>query len=247
MNQAPRQAAPNTGLADNDHTVRRVELIDASELLAVTITPRLPQSFSVSLSNVSASNPIAPGVVASHGLCDPFFTAGTPDRDWGLEALAEDGNPAILAQAIHDQGLSIRIVNQTTDADGPGLLLPGTTYETTITIHPAEANLSLAFMYVPSNDLLVGTPPGGIHMWDAHGQPRAGDITRFLRLWDAGTEENQLPGTGSNQPLRQSDLNMGPSDPDPMVRVVADRYTYPSIRDLVLVMVTPVDDEDMSP
>ncbi len=241
MNQAPRQAEPNTGPADKDPTVRRVETIDASELLEVTVTPRSPQTFRVSLSNVSASDPIAPGVVASHGLCDPFFTTGAPDRDLGLEALAEDGNPAALAQAIHDQGLPVRVVNQTTDAEGPEPLLPGTTYETTITIHPAESNLSLAFMYVQSNDLFVGSPPGGINMWDAYGNPRSGDITGYLSLWDAGTEENQMPGTGSYQPLRQGNLYRGPVDPDSTVRIVADGYTYPTVQDLVLVTVTPLE------
>ncbi len=246
MNQAPRQPNPDTGPADADNTVRRVAMIDASELLEVTITPRAVQAFRISIANVSARDPIAPGIVASHGACDGVFTAGAPDRGLGLEALAEDGNPAALAQAIHDQGLPVRIVDRTTAADHPGPLLPGTAYETTIVVHPAEPNLSLAFMYLSSNDLFVGSPAGGINLWDVQGRPRTGDITGYLSLWDAGTEENQMPGTGSWQPLGQGDPNSGPDDPYPFVRHVADGYTYPSIQQLVRVIITPLDNVSMS-
>lgn len=241
MHQAPRQVGPNTGPADDDHTVRRVAGMDASELLEVTVTPRAVQTFKISLTNVSARDALAPGIVVGHGVCDGLFTEGAPDRGMGMEALAEDGNPAVLAQAIHDQGLPVQVARQTTAAGGPGPLLPGTTYETTITVHPAEPNLSLAFMYVPSNDLFVGSPAGGIPLWHANGQPRSGDITDYLHLWDAGTEENQMPGMGSHQPLRQGAPNTGPADPDPSVRLAADGYAYPLIQDLVRVTVTPID------
>ncbi len=244
MSQASRQSGPNTGAADKDNTVRRVDTVDANDLIVVTVTPRTPQTFKVSITNVSASDPLAPGIVTSHGFCDAVFTAGAADFGMGLEALAEDGHPASLAQAIHNQGLSVQVVNQTTEADSPGPLLPGTTYEITITIHPAEANLSLAFMYVHSNDLFIGSPPGGINMWNTHGDPLSRDITDYLSLWDAGTEENQPPGTGSYQPLQQENINMGPADPAPKVRLVADEFTYPSMPELVQVTVTPVEDEN---
>ncbi len=246
MNQAPRQAGPNTGPADDDNTVRMVPMMDASELLEVMITPRQAQTFTVSITNISATDPLAPGVIVSHGACDSLFTAGMPDRGMGLEALAEDGDPAPLAHTLHDQGLRVQSVNQTTMADTPGPLLPGTTYEATITVHPAEPNLSLAFMYVQSNDLFVGPDAGGIHLWDVQGHPRTGDITNYLSLWDAGTEANQKPGMGSYQPLRQMGANSGAADSDPYVRVVDDGYDYPHMHDLVHVTVMPIDSMTMS-
>ena len=59
LNQAPRQASLSTGPANDDNSVRRVDSIDAIELLEVSIKPRMPQTFRVSLTNVSARNPVA--------------------------------------------------------------------------------------------------------------------------------------------------------------------------------------------
>lgn len=257
-NQAPRQAGPNTGPADDDNTVRKVEMIDANELLHVTVTPRTVQTFQVSVANISEGAPLAPGVAVSHHACDAIFSTGMPDRGLGLEALAEDGHPGTLSATLQSQGLSTaRVVNQTVGADEPGPLLPGTTYEFTMEVHPAESSLSLAFMYVLSNDLFVGTSGAGIDLWDAHGQPISGDVTEHLNLWDAGTEANQAPGEGSDQPLMQSCPNTGPADANTAVRPVSGEYTvhgqtimaesdgydYPAVSDLVTVTVTPVDTE----
>ena len=59
-------------------------------------------------------------------------------------------------------GLTHGVFHTPVGIDGPGLLRLGTTYETKNTLHPAESHLSPAFMYAESNDLFVGTPPGGI-------------------------------------------------------------------------------------
>jgi len=36
------------------------------------------------------------------------------------------------------------------------------------------------------------------------GNPRTGDVTADVQLWDAGTEVNMEPGVGADQPPRQS-------------------------------------------
>ena len=142
-------------------------------------------------------------------------------------------------------GLTHGVFHTPVGIDGPGLLRLGTTYETKNTLHPAESHLSPAFMYAESNDLFVGTPPGGIPLREAHGNSRAEDITGYLSLWDAGTEANQGPGTGSDQLLRQSQPNTGPVDPESHVRMAEDGYAYPPVPELVLVTVTPLA-EDMT-
>jgi hypothetical protein len=48
------------------------------------------------------------------------------------------------------------------------------------------------------------------------------DLSSFLAVWDAGTEENQVPGVGANQAPRQPAANIGPADPDNRVRLYAD-------------------------
>ena len=238
-NQAPRQSGANTGPEDDDNTVRLVDDMDADQLVAVTVTPRQARHFQVSITNVSADRPIAPGVVVPHCACDPLFTEDRPDRGQGLESLAEDGNPSGLAEVLALQALPVQVLNTPVGADAPGPLLPGQTYQTTVFLEPSEPNLSLAFMYVLSNDLFLGSPAGGIMLWDEMGNPVSGDVTSSVYLWDAGTEHNQPPGEGDSQPLMQGAPDTGDADVDNTVRLVNDGYDYPVVADLIRVVVTP--------
>lgn len=102
--QAPRQAGPNTGAADPNNTVRQAtgtNLPAVSSTIRVTITPTSDTGFNVQINNLSGSTtPLAPGVFVIHSGSAPLFTAGSPDRGEGLGALAEDGNPGGLAEAV---------------------------------------------------------------------------------------------------------------------------------------------------
>jgi hypothetical protein len=119
-NQAPRQAGPNTGAADDDNAVRLSSdtydnLPDVSDVVRVTLHSDGPTSFRVRIENVSTGQtlatsdqmthavPLAPGVWVVHSGMDPLFTAGEPDRGEGLEGLAEDGSVAGLAEALNDR------------------------------------------------------------------------------------------------------------------------------------------------
>lgn len=237
--QLPRQPAPNSGPADDETAVRRVEGWEAQDWLEVTVTPRVTQTFGVSITNVSTDTPLAPGLAVSHRACDALFSAGMPDRGAGLEALAEDGAPETLAAALATQGLSAQVVNQPLTADRPSLLQPGETYAFSMAVHPVAPHLSLAFMHGLSNDLFVGTDARGIRLWDALGHPIAGDVTAYLRLWDAGTERNQPLGSGSHQLLTQNSSNAGADDPNNAIRPVPAAYDTPALSDLIRVVVTP--------
>jgi len=107
-NQAPRQAAPNIGAADSNSLIREVTSINGvsvTQLVSLTITPGAASGdFTITLTNNSgataASTPLAPGVWVISISDSPIFTSGTADNGSGLEALAEDGNNANLAEAL---------------------------------------------------------------------------------------------------------------------------------------------------
>jgi hypothetical protein len=88
----------------------------------------------------------------------------------------------------------------------------------------AGHNLAFAAMFGESNDWFFSPGPEGIPLY-VEGQPLTGDVTSYVRVWDAGTELDQEPGvgdaTGTNQPQR----NFGEADPDPTVREVPETVT----------------------
>ena len=308
--QAPRQAGPNTG-ADEMGVVQLVSNLDdglsypaASDIIAVTLTAGDMGEFTVRIDNVSGDSmfpsPITPIVwlVESHDIMmdddmmmrgalftsghadfgygleslaedgNPatlatvlgggdfatplapvvwavhedlmgvgvFFTSGEADRGEGLEALAEDGNPAVLAESLGDINHGVQAVPD--GADGPGPAFSGSSYSFSIEAAPGQA-LSFATMLVQSNDLFFGPDEDGIALFDDMGQPLEGRITGHIDLWDAGTETNQEPGVGADQAPRQAGPNTG-SDEMGVVQLVADSgdgYTYSPVPALVRVTI----------
>lgn len=103
-------------------------------------------------------------------------------------------------------------------------LAPGE--EKIISFNAAEGQyLSFATMFVKSNDLFYAPDTPGLKLY-TNGNPLLGDISDMIKLWDAGTEVNQMPGTGSNQPQNapgarnEENRNVGLED---------DTFTYPSV------------------
>jgi hypothetical protein len=89
-------------------------------------------------------------------------------------------------------------------------------------------------MFVQSNDLFYGPSDMGLDLFNGI-NPVTGDITSMISLWDAGTEVNEEPGTGENQPLRQSGPNTGENE-NGNVMPVNDEYTYPDIDETIKVI-----------
>jgi nucleoid-associated protein YgaU len=220
-------------------------------------------AFLVRIENISADSdlptPFAPGVWVLHSEPGPLFIEGEADKGYGLEALAEDGDPSALAEALNGMGLRAGVFNTPAGADGPGVALPGGAYEFEVKAAPDTPYLSFATMFVQSNDLFIGPGEAGIALFDMDGMAMEGmqDITAELQLWDAGTEANEEPGVGGEQAPRQSGPNMGIPDVDDTVRVVDDGYAYPEVAALVKVtidkammmegeMMSDKDDEMMS-
>jgi hypothetical protein len=100
--QPENQSATNTGSADSNTSVRIAEVPTGfptiAELLKVTLISGDGYEFTLTIENISASSSlesaIAPGVFAIHSNANLLFTAGETDTSYGMEALAEDGNPS---------------------------------------------------------------------------------------------------------------------------------------------------------
>ncbi len=119
-NQAPRQAAGNTGAADPNTFVRLAEdtfgnLVPVASVVRVTLSSTGPYSWTARIENVSTSAtlstsdggahpvPLAPGAFVVHSAPNPLFTAGQPDTGMGLEGVAEDGSAGALGPSLAAQ------------------------------------------------------------------------------------------------------------------------------------------------
>lgn len=252
MNQAPRQAGANTGDDENGvvHLVNDgFSYPDLQNIVRITVTPLQTIPFTIRIENVSSSTtlapsdgsmqavPLSPGVWAVHSSEAPLFSAGKPDRSWGLEAIAEDGSPGTLNAALGGKvGYDSGIFNTPEGGASPAPIGPGGSYAFTVEAAPGAA-LSFMSMFVPSNDLFYGPEERGIALWDGAGNPISGDVTDQIQLWDAGTEINQEPGVGPDQVQRQAGPNTGAADPNSLVRLVDDAFSYPAVSEVIRVTV----------
>ena len=125
--QAPNQPGPDTGEEENGVVTLLDETNDDGTALKVpnieTCYPLVESSIKVTISNegtlftvrienvsgnASFQFPVSPGAYAVHTAPNLLFTAGEPDYGQGLEAIAEDGNPAMLgAFAQENTGLIV--------------------------------------------------------------------------------------------------------------------------------------------
>ena len=192
--------------------------------------------------------PLSPGVWAVHKEdVMPLFTSGEPDRGLGLEGIAEDGSAAELGSnlpSVEGVGASA-VFNIPVGADMPGPIGPGGSYAFTVTAKPGY-NLSLATMFVQSNDLIYTFEDNGLPLFKDD-QPISGDVTDYVLLYDVATEVDQFPGAGLDQVIRQRAPDTGADDDDERVgRVTADGQTpaadgfvYPKTKSIIKVTVSP--------
>lgn len=139
---------------------------------------------------------------------------------------------------------------QTTGAVGP--LEVGEAYEIRFAAGHGHF-LSFATMLRESNDWFFAPGPDGIPLYD-NGTPVSGDVTRFVRLWDAGTEIDQEPAVGDATGRRQRTRDFGDADPDPGVREVpmtvrlGDGRTFvrPAVASMIRVTLTPGADQSFT-
>jgi hypothetical protein len=204
-----------------------------------------PVTFSVTIRNVSNASdsasgafetPLSPGVFLVHEQPDILFIPGESAPDNGLEALAEDGDPAALAEflAAMEQLAASGVFDTPDGAGEAGPLMPGSSYSFSFEAMPGY-HLSLATMFVESNDLFYGLE--NLALFDAEGNPIEGEVTMQLVLWDAGTEVNEQPGVGPNQAPRQAGPNTGETEGG-VVMMVDDGFSYPETAQVIEVTIT---------
>ncbi len=187
--------------------------------------------------NTGYASPFAPGVWAVHDQgATPIFAANEADRGAGLEALAEDGDPATLATALEAlTGVTKSGVFNTPDgATAAGPLMPANTYSFTFDAEEGDY-LNLATMLVHTNDLFYAFKGTGITLFE-NGTAISGDVTAQLELWDAGTEINEYPGAGNYQPARGGAAS-GPAESG-VVKIVDDSFVYPANTDAIKVTIS---------
>ncbi len=174
----------------------------------------------------------------------PNSTVTAPQTTVTTEAPMVDGEPVTFRVTIENIAPVAPYTQSGTFAvpigsDGAGPLVPGEAYEFELTAHPGQ-RLSLATMFVQSNDWFFATAADGLALYSPDGTPISGDVTDQIGIYDAGTEIDQTPGEGADQAPRQSGPNTGSADSDTTVRLV--QADLPAVDDLVAVTVTPAAD-----
>src|SRR6185369_14690615 len=116
-NTVTNQGTVNTGVADTNNKVRRIASVTegfvfayppVTSLIKVTVTHTTGTLFDVTIDDLSTAalttgdlvvhpSPISPGVWALSSSANVLFTEQAAAPAHGLEALAEDGKPAVLA------------------------------------------------------------------------------------------------------------------------------------------------------
>jgi hypothetical protein len=196
-----------------------------------------PDAFTAS-NGAKWSLAFSPGVAVVHAGKAPIFSEGKKDRRQGLEAQAEDGNPALLAKSLKGAiGIrSVSVFNTPVGANAPGPITPETAYEFAVSAAPGE-RLSLTIMMGQSNDWFYAPAESGVELFKGD-QPIVGDITSQLIMWDAGTEVDQEAGIGSEQGPRQKAPNTGKAE-NGVVRKVRDGKPYSDPASVMRVTITP--------
>ncbi len=169
-----------------------------------------------------ANTPLTPVLWAVHRADDVLFTEGELDRGLGLEALSEDGSPGSLSAAIADAFgvVSSGVLDLPDGAAVPGPLLSGDRYVAEIEASEGD-RLSLATMYVMSNDFFLAPDGAGIALFDGSGVAVSGDLSDQVLTWDAGTEVDQFLGTGTHQAPFQAGPNTGADQGGPVITVAS--------------------------
>ena len=193
-------------------------------------------AFTVQVQNTSNStaiaSPLAPMAWAVYGSDQGLFSVGQK-ASAGLQTLAEDGGPDGLLAEITAMAKG--------HIDGP--IAPGETKSFTFEAKPGQF-LSFASMWVQSNDVIVAPQGGRLALFDGRNEPFTGNAT--LVFYDAGTEVNQMPGSGADQAPRQAGPNTGAAE-DVNIQVLGERndgFTYPAVGESVRVTISADHDHD---
>jgi hypothetical protein len=160
---------------------------------------------------------LGPVLAVTHDPSLSLFDQGTPDRGEGLEPLAEDGSPDALIESLRKHpGYGSHLAAGPQGAGQPGPIPPGATTSFEVRLDPGHPMLSLAAMYMESNDafLTLLNPFGasGLMLHGRSDEEIAPMVESALSFMETGTERNEPIGQGPNQGARQKSPDQGPPD-----------------------------------
>ncbi len=184
-----------------------------------------PTTFKVTIANVSdlsgEDTVISTGVAITHNANLRLFEAGLPDKEMGLEGIAEDGHKWPLnaylkrRREVFDQV----IFDMPAGFDRPANIPGGKRYEFFIAASPRYPYLSLATMVGFTNDLNLMLDTDGLSGYSLYrpdGTPKSDvelkDIMNHWDVWDVGTEINEPIRVGPHQPDAPTGIDVGPPD-----------------------------------
>ena len=154
----------------------------------------------VTIRNLSPSGSVAlsPFTLAAHDGTFDAFDAGSM-AGMGIENVAELGDgTALVSEITSAQPAAVTATAIATDGGfGSGIFLPGSSGSVVLSLDPSiHRYLTYGAMVVPSNDAFLGNDsPTSVELFDDGGDFVAPDFTLTgNRIWDAGTELNQLLG-----------------------------------------------------
>lgn len=127
------------------------------------------------------------------------------------------------------------VFNTPVGANDPGGAGPGDMYSFSFEAGPGTM-LSFATMFVKSNDLFYSPSGEGIELFNGS-VALTGDITSQIMLYDAGTEVNEEPGSGPNQPLNGGQDGIVENGSVKEISEVMDGFTYPAVSDNIKVSI----------
>ena len=253
---APNQAAANTGEADPDATIRYYydptnDLANIADNLDVGVDV-LGDNVSVRFLNGSDGTAFQFTMAAGVGAMAPegvtLFDLDTA-ASAGLEELAEDGLPAAF---ITELGAATTgdVVESPAVASGD----LGDFFDLT-SVTAAEPVLHFAAMIAESNDTFISTGPDGVNIFDDMGNllpdtEIEAAILAALRVYDAGTEQNQAAARGRFMAsFPNMATNVGPDEGSGLVRIVTPGangaltnepvWEYPRLEQMIRVTVSP--------
>ncbi|QIR13465.1 spondin domain-containing protein [Shewanella aestuarii] len=148
---------------------------DNDVLVTPEPAPVVMQTFSVTVTNLTANQPMSPVILASHSADAMLWQAGEP-ASVAIEKMAEGGDTADIA--------ALEVVNSS--VNGVGMLMPGMSETLILTLAEADvANISLATMLVNTNDAFTGLNSISIAGMQV-------DMPSMMHnmAYDAGTEDN---------------------------------------------------------
>lgn len=255
VNQAPRQAGPNTGLPDakGAGVLRYSDVTNdltgpgAGGFVTVTVLEVLGD-YTITVTNTSGTSfpgVLTPTLWALHDDTVGLFEMGMPASP-GLEMLAEDGDPTgLLGEVMGMAGFGgTGVADTPVGAGAPGPLFTGESYTFTVTPDADNRFLSFATMIVPSNDTFAALDAAGVALLNADGSARLAldvqtDIAAALIAWDAGTEGNQAGAAGRDMAPGVADT--GPTNGTGLVRESDENeiWSMPAAEDVVRVIVAP--------